>query len=171
MSARYGRAQGVALAGVAAVGLLVGGMVFVGSGGANAGVPVKPVLEGSAPQWADGYNHFILTMSGPVPLVADGSLTRGSATAKPAGGQRRAAGKADQAVGPPSGLGASGRSGLGAVRCRQCARCCHQRCPQPSGCARSPRCHEFPRCPQYWGSLSAGRHPLAGCDAELRLPQ
>ena len=101
MSARYGRAQGVALAGVAAVGLVVGGMVFVGSGGAaNAGVPVKPVLEGSAPQWADGYNHFILTMSGPVPLVADGSLTRGPASAKLPGGQRRAARKADQAVRP-----------------------------------------------------------------------
>ena len=100
MSARYGRAQGVALAGVAAVGLLVGGMVFVGSSGANAGVLVKPVLEGTAPQWADGYNHFILTMSGPVPLVADGSLTRGPATAKPAGGQRRPAHKADQAVRP-----------------------------------------------------------------------
>jgi subtilisin family serine protease len=97
MSARHGKAQGVALAGVAAVGLLVGGMVFVGSGGANAGVPVKPVLEGSAPQWADGYNHFILTMSGPVPLVADGSVIRGFATGKPAGGQRRAAGKAGQA--------------------------------------------------------------------------
>ena len=100
MSARYGRAQGVALAGVAAVGLLVGGMVLVGSGGANAGVPVEPVLEGSAPQWADGYNHFVLTMSGPVPLAADGSVTRGPATAKPAGGQRGAAGKADQAVRP-----------------------------------------------------------------------
>ena len=65
----------------------------------QCGVPVKPVLEGSAPQWGDGYNHFILTMSGPVPLVADGSLTRGRATAKPARGQR-AAGNADQAVRP-----------------------------------------------------------------------
>jgi serine protease len=101
MSARYGRAQGVALAGVAVVGLVVGGTVFVGSGGAaNAGVPVKPVLEGSAPQWADGYNHFILTMSGPVPPVADGSLTRGPASAKLPGGQRRAARNADQAVRP-----------------------------------------------------------------------
>src|SRR5579863_7904641 len=115
MSARYGRAQGVALAGVAAVALLVGGMAFVGSGGANAGVPVKPVLEGSAPQWADGYNHFILTMSGPVPLVADGSLTRAPATAKRAGGQRRAARKADQAV-RPAAQASVGRAVQGSVR-------------------------------------------------------
>jgi hypothetical protein len=50
MSARDSKAQGVALAGVAAVGLLVGGMVFVHSGATSAGVPVKPVLEGSAPR-------------------------------------------------------------------------------------------------------------------------
>jgi subtilisin family serine protease len=100
MSVRYGKAQGVALAGVAAVGLLVGGTVFVRSGGASAGVPVKPVLEGSAPHWADGYNHFILTMSGPVPSVADASVTRGSAKLEPAGGPgREAASAAGKAVG------------------------------------------------------------------------
>jgi serine protease len=91
MSVRDGKAQGVALAGVAAVGLLVGGMVVVRSGGASAGVPVKPVLEGSAPHWADRYNHFILTMSGPVPPVADASVTRASAKLAPAVGPGREA--------------------------------------------------------------------------------
>ena len=104
MSVRDGKAQGVALAGVAAVGLLVGGMVFVRSSGASAGVPVKPVLEGSAPHWADGYNHFILTMSGTVPMVADGRVTRGSAKLEPAGGPRReAADPAGKASGNAAG--------------------------------------------------------------------
>ncbi|MGD0811925.1 MAG: hypothetical protein ABSA91_19785, partial [Acidimicrobiales bacterium] len=106
MSVRDGKAQGVALAGVAAIGLLVGGMVFVRSAGTSAGVPVKAVLNGSAPRWADGYNHFILTMSGPVPLVGDGSVAKRSAAPTPAGA-RTEAGRAAQV---PSRLGAASAS-------------------------------------------------------------
>ncbi len=106
MSVRDGKAQGVALAGVAAIGLLVGGMVFVRSAGTSAGVPVKAVLNGSAPRWADGYNHFILTMSGPVPLIGDGSVAKRSAAPTPAGA-RPEAGRAAQV---PSRLGAASAS-------------------------------------------------------------
>jgi subtilisin family serine protease len=93
MSVRYGKAQGVALCGVAAVGLLAGGMVFLRVVSASAGVPVKRALEGSAPRWDDGYNHFILTMSGPVPVAADGSVIRSPVKLAPAGAPgRRASG-------------------------------------------------------------------------------
>jgi serine protease len=116
MSVRDGKAQGVALAGVAAVGLLVGGMVFVRSGGASAGVPVKPVLEGSAPHWADGYNHFILTMSGTVPVVSDARVTRGSARLEPAAGPAGEAGTtADTAAGKAAGKAVDASMGLSAA--------------------------------------------------------
>ncbi len=95
MSVRYGKAQGVALCGVAAVSLLAGGMVFFRAGGASAGVPVKPVLVGNAPSWDDGYNHFILTMSGPVPVAADGGVTAGPAKLAPAGAPGRRPSGAD----------------------------------------------------------------------------
>ena len=124
MSVRDGKAQGVALAGVAAVGLLVGGMVVVRSGGASAGVPVKPVLEGSAPHWADGYNHFVLTMSGPVPVVADGSVTRASVKLEPAGGPAPEAGTATA-----WDDGGQRRGSLDRAKCRQSAWGGHPRRP------------------------------------------
>ena len=88
MSVRDAKAPVVAVAGVAIVGLFVGGMIFRSSLGHAPARPLdKPVLVGPAPHWTDGYNHFILTMAAPVPPVAD----KNTAGALPKGAGRRPA--------------------------------------------------------------------------------
>ena len=73
MLLRGTRRPGVALAGVAAVGLLLGGLVLGKLEQGPGGAVVTRALVQRAPRWADGYNHFVLTVERPV-----GELPRGA---------------------------------------------------------------------------------------------
>src|SRR5579862_7816337 len=66
MRLRLARAQGLALAGVAAAAVLAGGLFFSEAGARPSVVVARsPVLARPTPHWHDGYNHFIVTISGP----------------------------------------------------------------------------------------------------------
>ena len=75
MSVRDAKAPGVAMAGVAVVGLVLGGLFVTDRLEASSGTTaVKPALVGQAPRWHDGYNHFIVTVAAPLSLVAGQAL-------------------------------------------------------------------------------------------------
>ena len=71
MRLRVARAQGVALTGFAAVAVFAGGFFYATSSARSSAVTAdKPALAGPTPHWADGYNHFIVTVMAPIPPVA-----------------------------------------------------------------------------------------------------
>ena len=77
MSRRDARAQGVALAGVAAVALVIGGVIYKESSSQPGShrAPVLAALVSRSAHWADGYHHFIVTVA--VPTTASASSRRG----------------------------------------------------------------------------------------------
>lgn len=70
MSVRDARKPGIALAGVAAIALVVAGVAFLGPDRHRAGAITKPALTDRAPRWNDGYNHFIVTVPQPLGATA-----------------------------------------------------------------------------------------------------
>ena len=133
--------------------------------GPMQGCRFEPVLEGSAPQWADGYNHFVLTMSAPCPAGCRWEPDHG-----PRHRQARTRANYEQRAGPMRRCvqPLRPRCGLGAAAMRQVlspkAPTALKVRPGPQGAASSQGARSTA------GTLSAGRHPLAGCDAELRKP-
>ena len=77
MSVRGAKAPGVVLAGVAVVALVLGGLFVTDRlEGASGTAVVKPALVGQAPRWHDGYNHFIVTVTAPLSVLAGKMLAQ-----------------------------------------------------------------------------------------------
>src|SRR5580658_5445800 len=75
MSVRDAKGPGFALAGVAVVALVLGGVVVTKVlNGSAGGTARRAALVGPVPRWHDGYNHFILTVKAPLSPVATKAL-------------------------------------------------------------------------------------------------